>query len=823
VRKVNLKLVIPVLLGLIFGIALFFRAYLPHDIVFSIEGIKYTSADAYYHMRFVDIISHNFPHLSKFDPYLMFPGGAGISSVNLFARLISSISWVIGLGAPTQHTIDLVGVYFPAIAGALTVIPVYFIGRELFNRWVGLLSAGLLAILPGEFMGRSILGFTDYHIIETLFTMTAMLFLILAVRTAGKRKLTFNHIRHLDWSAIRKPIIYSLLAGFFLGLYILTWRGALLFVFIIFLYFVIQFIIDHLRKQSPEYLCFASVPLFLVALIITSMFSRSPLPIASLIIALIIPVVLYVFSRLMAGKELKPVYYPLAILGLGLAGVGLLYLVSPSLLRSMLSSFGSLIPRGAHTTTIEMGPLISGVYGNPLLILWGNYPGLIPLDTSSPGLNFQSILAFISSNFFLAIVSLVILIYLVIKHGDNGKTLLVVWSLIMLTCNLVQRRFGYYFAVNVALLVGFLAWKVLERGGFREVTPEAAEAEKEAAGKRARPKRDDSSVVVRRAVMVFTVIIVLVVVYPWNIDQSMNIARMAQYAPSDAWVSSLTWLKENTPEPFGNSDAYYQLEASGKYRALSDLMISNPDPGEDPDFYTQLEGSYPYPESAYGVLAWWDYGYWITRIAHRLPNANPSQDPRAITAVASYFTSQDEESADEIIREMDSAYVIIDYDTAYINPVTAESKFPAIAIWAGDKPNEYFDFYLMPQDEHWVLRPLFYPEYYSSLIVRLYNFNGEAATPESVWVISYQVSTDAAGTAYRQLTGAEVFETYEDAEAYISEQETSNYRIVGPNPMISPVPLEALENYRLVYSSDDLVGLVDGSTVPEVKIFEYVE
>ncbi|GAI16774.1 unnamed protein product, partial [marine sediment metagenome] len=59
-------------------------------------------------------------------------------------------------GSPSPHTIDAVGAYVPAILGTLTIIPVYFIGKELFNRWVGILAAALVAILPGEFLNRSL-------------------------------------------------------------------------------------------------------------------------------------------------------------------------------------------------------------------------------------------------------------------------------------------------------------------------------------------------------------------------------------------------------------------------------------------------------------------------------------------------------------------------------------------------------------------------------------------------------------------------------------------------------------------------------------------
>jgi len=158
----RVRLLTGAILVLCFGLAFFLRVYFPYDKIFVGEWIKFAGVDAYFQMRLVDSIVHNFPHLTDFDPYFTYPGGGVTSTIYLFNRFLAGIIWVIGLGSPTQHTIDVVGAYFPAVLGALTVIPVYFIGKELFGRWAGLLSAGLIAIMPGEFLGRSVLGFTDH-------------------------------------------------------------------------------------------------------------------------------------------------------------------------------------------------------------------------------------------------------------------------------------------------------------------------------------------------------------------------------------------------------------------------------------------------------------------------------------------------------------------------------------------------------------------------------------------------------------------------------------------------------------------------------------
>ncbi len=790
----------------VFSAIAFWLRCLPYDKVFSGDWVKFTSSDAYFQLRLVDNLVHNYPHLSNFDPYLIYPGGAGISGTHLFVRIIASISSVFGLVQPTQHTIDMVGVFLPPVLAVLIIICVYFIGKELFGRWVGILAIALLATLPGEFLGRSKLGFTDYHVAEVFFTTAGMLFIILAIKAANGAQLKFNHLVKLDWAVIRKPLIYSLIAGIFLGLYSLTWTGAPLFVFIIFIYFIVQFIIDHLKSRSTDYLPIVGIITFLVTLIISLPGPPSIIIQPALIIAIIALVVLSLISRFMAGKQLKPVYYPVTLLVLGAAGVGLFYLLFPSVMRSMLSTFTILAPAGVQLTTIEMQPLIRSAYGNPFLIVWSNY----------------------STSFFIGFISLGILIYLMVKHGNSEKTLFIVWSLIALIANLGQRRFGYYYSVNVALLTGYVSWLALEMAGLRVLTQarQAAKQVKDTVRRKVRKDKSGSLITVSHITVFLAVIVVFFVVYFWNIEPAISSASRAPYAPSDAWCSSLTWMRENTPEPFEDPEAYYRLENSGKYSSLSNLIASVPEPSEDPAFYRSLERYYPYPDTAYGVLSWWDYGNWITRIARRIPNANPSQDPRAVTSVATFLTAQDEGSANEVIRELDSDYVILDYETAYIDPVSAGGKYWAVITWAGMETGEFFDLYLVPhptEENVMVLRPFFYPKYYRSMAVRLYNFDGQAVTPASIWVISYEERTDASGTIFKMVVTAEQFDNYEEAEAFRLSQDSDNYRIASMNPLHSCVPLEALEHYGLVHSSEYLVALVDENTIPEVKIFEYLD
>ena len=118
---------------------------------------------------------------------------------------------------------------------------------------------------------------------------------------------------------------------------------------------------------------------------------------------------------------------------------------------------------------------------------------------------------------------------------------------------------------------------------------------------------------------------------------------------------------------------------------------------------------------------------------------------------------------------------------------------------------------------------LFYPEYYRSLSTRLYNFDGQAVTSQNPLVISYKEKITRKGKVYKEITSLRHFQNYEEATAYVSSQNSANYEIVGNNPFVSPVPLEALEHYRLIHSSENYVKQPEVGIVPEVKIFEYIQ
>jgi oligosaccharyl transferase (archaeosortase A-associated) len=784
--------VVGIILAVLFGISLYIRIYLSYDQIFVNDWVWFRETDAYYHIRNIENLVHNFPHFNTFDPYMLYPGGGAGLTRPFFDWLVAAIVLLVSLGPPTLHTIEAVGAYMPAILGTLTLIPVYFIGKELFNRWAGVISAALIVILPGEFLNRSRLGFTDHHAAEVLFSTVCILFLIMAIKRARERDISFGHLLSRDWSTITKPLVYTLLAGIFLGIYLLSWTGGLLFIFIIFVYLVIQFIVDHLRHKSSDYLCIVGTPLFLIAfLMLLPILGKSSLDTiyrVAMPVAIIGPIVLSIISRLIAGRAWKPVYYPVTLLGLAGIGLAAFHAINPSLLQAMLEKFSIFTQSGAMLTVLEVHPLTSW-------IAWYNF----------------------NTSFLFSFIAFAMIIYVAVKERSADKTLFLVWSMIMLIAVLRQRRFGYYYAINVALLTGYFSWKMLDIAGLNKLLAKSKEVvgtvkkfkkkvkksrEKAKAGTFMQPRGAWVSVIVVGIIIFFFVFFPNVGLWreePTRIvqigDQWLGIGytrSLAEASPimDDGWYSSLLWLKDNdnSPDPFEDFD--------------------------DPDFYYELyETPFHYPETAYGVMSWWDYGYFIMQISHRIPNSNPGQANADKAGL--FFTAQNESSAQEVVAryKLNSEYVVIDSAM----PIT---KFYAMVEWAGGDVDDFYELYYLPTEEGGQLIPLYYPAYYQSTVVRLYNFDSEAVTSTQPIVISYQ-EKEYRGEKYKEITSGQYFSSYEDAQAYVAAQTSGNYEIVGETPFISIVPLEELTSYELVYQSE-ATTTVAGQTLPSIKIFKHL-
>jgi len=778
INKIWSWAIVLLLLVVIIALALWLRVSLPYDQVFVRDWVKMTGVDAYYYMRLVDNLMKHFPQLTQFDPYLLYPGGVVTASQpDFFAYFMGGIIWLLSLGNAGQHTVDVISVYIPPVLAVLTILAVFFIGLLLGSKWLGLMSAGLLAVMPGEFLNRSLLGYTDHHIAEVFFSTCIMLFVFLALRAGHVRPL--GEMVKASWAGVGKMLTFSILAGIFMGFYMLTWAGALLFALVLFLFIVVQAVVDHLHGRPIGYLGLLGVCLFGVGLIVYIPAIHGISTAAALAAGLLVSVLLPLLSRWMNGRGLSGFYYPTAIAGLAVLGAILLAVISPSMFQWVTDSLATIFVWPMGTTVMEMQPLLiqQGVF--TFAVAMGNY----------------------MLTFFLSIVCIGVLFYQVIKRGQADVMLLLVWSIIILLSALSMRRFAYYFAVNVALLTGYLCWIPLEAlvRKKKESSSAVAPVKSSARGKKRAARQAQQSRRTSRqgsfAIAAILVALILLVYYP-NIGPlpdgqrpSIDLARRPLFAPSNAWCEAMDWLRTNTPEPFGNADNYYGLYKS---------------PG--------LQGGFIYPADTYGTLAWWDYGYWIARIGRRPPATSPGT---GALESAYFFTAQDAAAAEQTIDRYSARWIILDNEIA-----AHDGKFHALATLSGSNYSQYYDVFLTKQNSQYVPAIYFFPEYYRSMVARLYNFDGKAVTPRSVDIIGYREFTAQNGDVYKEVIDSRKFSSYSAAEQFIKENAGKNYIIAGQDPGESPVPLEELKEYRLVYRSNQK-SPIGSMSQPSIKIFEY--
>ena len=713
----NEKLIYGSILAGIFLLSLYIRGILPYESIFSGSSVMFGGNDPWHNYRLIENTLAHFPFRPFYEPYTYFPHGMNVIFAPLYDFSISIVIWIIGIFITLdEYIIKTVFVWFPPVLGALTVIPVYLIGKELWNRNAGLIGALVIAILPGQFLSRSMLGFSDHHAMETLLFTTTMLCFFVAIKKVKEHNLTItlNSLKELPlWRNLKdiknkKYIFYVFLSGIFLASYFLSWNGASLIIFVLLVFSVIQYIVDHLRGQNTDYLTFVFCTAFGITLLLVLPFLFTPykwlaqFQVITLLLGLLVFIVLGLLSKVLIKRQIDTKAYPLAI--------GIIVLFSfiassvfiPSIYQQLIGTFATFMPNAMALTIQEVHPMST-----------------------------DHILNWFSTTFFVAFVGF----WFVMRNIRNEKRpeeiLFLVWSLVMLFACFGQNRFAYYYAVNVALLCGIGSWKLIELVSYEKIV-------KRIKGKTKKSKKQKKTIertLNKSHAVIACALIFLVVVLP-PMTTSLKVAKYTGGVPYD-WIESLEWMRYNTPDPGVD---YYGI-------------YETPPDGED----------YDYPESAYGVMSWWDYGHWITTIAHRIPNANPFQAGiggpigSGIPGACNFFIVRNEAEANKVADALGVRYVIGDIQMAM-------GKFGAMTVWAGDIGGYYIQ---INTEEGSRIVPN--AKYYTTMEARLHVLDGR---------------------------GVSLSEDF-----YI----------------------EPLRHYRLIHESPSNTIIVDGHEIKYVKVFEYVK
>ena len=202
---------------LLFAILALWLRMLPAAGLVTDEGVDLLGNDPWYNLRQVESMVENFPSYLWFDAMTEYPTGNVNHWGPLFIQIIAGLS--ILLGAATRPEIMYIASWVPPLMGMLVVPLLYAAGERIGDWKCGIFAAVFGAVVSGQFFYRSLFGFVDHHIAESLFGLLFCLCYIITLMEIRK-----NPVRFSDIETVKRPALFALGTGiaYILGLGVMS-------------------------------------------------------------------------------------------------------------------------------------------------------------------------------------------------------------------------------------------------------------------------------------------------------------------------------------------------------------------------------------------------------------------------------------------------------------------------------------------------------------------------------------------------------------------------------------------------------------------------
>jgi oligosaccharyl transferase (archaeosortase A-associated) len=752
---------------------------LPIENLVTDDGVNLLGNDPWYNLRQVEVTVANFPAYAWFDPMTYFPNGTNVPWGPLFTWILSFACIVTG--AATRPDMMYISSLIPPLMAVVMVPLVYLIGQKLVDWKTGLLAAGLLAVMPGQFLYRSLFGFADHHIAEVLFSTIFILAYLCVIAATKENEIDLK--RPETWT---RPAILSIAPGVAFILGYLVMPTMILFALIVAVFSLIQCLINFWRGRPSEYLLIVNTVTFGIAVLAglilgagngsTTLWVYSYGQVIAFLAVILGTAFITLLPRHLGGRP--KYWYPLVLAVMAAIAAVVLTVAVPAIGNVIVGSFFSFFGEIATTLTVQEAR---------------------PWDFDSATSIFQFSLILMLAGF-------VTLIIRILKHARPEEVLVFVWSGIILFSTIRHVRYEYYVAVTFALLSAVFVGEAISwggrdlvrlftgrEGGQTEAQKKEEPVKTKGKGKGHKKPQQKAKAVTRTDPVAIAVVIgaILLTGAFVTLAAGTDIAigsGIGGGIDSD-WMDTLKWMGSSLPDPGVDYYAIYDKEG------------------------------FEYPSEAYGIMSWWDFGHWITFISKKIPNANPfQQGVSGPDGAAAFFIQQSEEESAALLDRDGTRFVVIDFDMDV-------GKFWAMATWynqtAGQTP--YQPRLLNPETKEGVT--VFTDDYYRTIVSRLYNFDGSYTEADTALYLVYRDAA-AAGSSIPVLTDArelDADEAHTLAEQYNANAVANTHAITANILFIYPsVDIEALRHFRLVYESPSNIFKGPTPDLKLVKVFEYV-
>ncbi len=449
----------------VFVIALFIRVYFAFELAtkFGTPYLLSGGSDAYYYERIINYVAENHQHL-LFDNLRRYPFGAGNPRPPIYA-------WSVVLGGYAIY--PLIGSMNQAISysfilstgvwGALTIFPVYLIGRDTFGKKAGLAAAFLLALSSGH-LQRSVVTNGDHDAIYLFFAVTAFYFFMRSLRGIPENE---NWVS--DWTNLSKikeglsrfvngnkrSLLYAAMSGMAIGTVALTWKGYPYVMVIILVYFAFQLFVDKFKGLDSLGITVCVGVAMAIAFIIAGPYYISTMRGSHILtgiftsglgkwydIPLLMFLVAFAVGIFFTVTRDLPWVLVFSLLGIGGAiYVGLGATVLPSLLEPIASAGGYFIQNKLYSTIAEaQAPSFSNI-----------------------------VLSFGILTFFMAFVGIALAIWHLIGNWRKPFMFVLVWAAFAIYMATSAARFIFNSSPAFALAAGWIIALIIDKADFGSI------------------------------------------------------------------------------------------------------------------------------------------------------------------------------------------------------------------------------------------------------------------------------------------------------------------------------------------------------------------
>jgi asparagine N-glycosylation enzyme membrane subunit Stt3 len=428
-----------IILGILFALYLFLGNYYSWSIV--IGGKNLLSAlptsggsDPYYNFRVIEYILQYHVQL-VYDAALNYPLGSINPRNPFFHWLVVFFAEILSPIFGLNHAAYYVFEELDAVFGALLIIPVYLIGREIFGKKAGLLAAFLYTLMPSN-LSSGILSGGRMHTPELIFAFFAIYFFLKAIKHAKKVRIvekqsdfksyvpsTLNYIK-----SNRVATIYGLLAGASLGGLMLSWQGYAYIEVILLIYVGVQLIANLILKRPTGYLTYFTILFALLGFAMGFYYYRGVSELAGWYNAeVLMALMIIVFAALINIIGRKPwlliIPFLIIVVTASLIGLSVFY---HSEFERLISGDGYFIKTRVYSTIAEAAA--------PAL---GSYIG-----------------GFGVAQFFIGLIGLAYMVYFFLKDKKETSLLVLVFSLVSIYMSFEADRFNITAAPAYAIVGG---------------------------------------------------------------------------------------------------------------------------------------------------------------------------------------------------------------------------------------------------------------------------------------------------------------------------------------------------------------------------------